>query len=65
MSVSLEHQQKVAKWREDARSGTLSLDDMKQAIVFLRGERLAMPPPKSTAKKVVDTSSLFDELNNL
>lgn len=63
MSVSLEMQQKVADWRTRAREGTLTIDEMKEAITFLRGERQAMPPAKSrTAKPQVNADDLLSEL---
>ena len=66
MSVSLEIQQKVAEWREKARAGTLTLDEMKSAISYLRAERLAMPPAKSKPKAAaINTDDLFNELCNL
>lgn len=65
MTVSLEIQQKVADWREKARAGTLSLDEMKDAIAYLRAERLAMPPPKSKSKPTVNVDDLLFELDNL
>lgn len=65
MTVSLEIQQKVAEWRDKARAGTLTLDEMKSAISYLRAERLAMPPAKAKAKAVINTDDLFNELSNL
>ena len=65
MTVSLEIQQKVAEWREKARAGTLTLDEMKSAISFLRAERMAMPPAKSKSNPVINTDDLFNELSNL
>jgi len=65
MTVSLEIQQKVAEWRDKARAGTLTLDEMKSAISYLRAERLAMPPAKAKAKAVINTDDLFNELNSL
>lgn len=63
MTVSLEMQQKVANWRARARDGTLSLEEMKDAITFLRAERQAMPPAKSrTAKPKVNADDLLSEL---
>ena len=63
MSVSLEHQQKVAEWRIRAREGTLSIEEMREAITFLRAERIAMPPSKSSkAKPVVNADDLLSEL---
>lgn len=63
MTVSLELQQKVADWRNRARDGTLTLDEMKEAITFLRAERQAMPLAKSrTAKPSVNADDLLSEL---
>lgn len=57
---------KVAQWRQAARDGTLTQDQMREAIVFLRAERTATPAgKKTTAKATVDTKSLFDELDGL
>lgn len=65
MTVSLEIQQKVAEWRDKARAGTLTLDEMKSAISYLRAERMAMPPAKTKTKAVINTDDLFNELSNL
>jgi len=63
MTVSLEMQQKVAEWRQQARDGTLSREDMIGAIAFLRQERQAMPPAKSrTAKAAINADDLLSEL---
>lgn len=59
---------RIAEIREKCRNGTATQDDMREAIVFLRAERTAMPPPTTRAKaKVVpiSTENLFDELDNL
>lgn len=66
MSVSPETIAKVAEWREKAKLGTLTQDEMREAIKFLRAERLAMPAPSKTkAKPQVNVDSLFGELDNL
>jgi pyruvate/2-oxoglutarate dehydrogenase complex dihydrolipoamide acyltransferase (E2) component len=64
MSVSLEMQQRIAVLRQKAREGTLTLDEMKEGINFLRAERMAMPPAKSSskAKVVVNADDLLGEL---
>lgn len=57
---------KVASWREAARAGTLTLEDTREAIKFLRADRLAMPESKSrTAKPAIDVGALFGELDKL
>lgn len=63
--VSLEHMTKVADWRQRAREGTLTQDEMREAITFLRAERVAMPAAKTTKAKVINTSDLLSELENL
>lgn len=65
MSVSIETQIRIAELREKARSGTMTLDDCKEAIKFLRAERVAMPPAKSSTRKaapVVNADDLLGEL---
>ena len=61
---SLEIQQRIAELRQKAREGTLTLDETKEGIAFLRAERLAMPPAKSSsrAKVVVNADDLLGEL---
>ena len=63
MTVSLELQQRIATLRLKAREGTLTLEETKEGIAFLRAERLSMPPAKSSTRKpVVDADSLLGEL---
>lgn len=63
MTVSLETQQRIAVLREKARNGTLTIDETKEAIAFLRQERMAMPPAKASPKKVeVNVDNLLGEL---
>jgi uncharacterized protein YnzC (UPF0291/DUF896 family) len=64
MSVSLEMQVRIAELRQKAREGTLTLEETKEGIAFLRQERLAMPPStKSASKKVVvNADDLLGEL---
>lgn len=65
MTVSLETQQRVAELRQKAREGTMTLEDTKEAIAFLRQERLAMPAAstKSRTKKApINTDALLGEL---
>ena len=63
MSVSPEMMERIAILRQKARDGTLTLDETKEGIAFLRQERMAMAPAKATTKKpVVDVDNLLGEL---
>lgn len=53
MIPSIETQVRIAELRQKARDGTLTLDEMKEGIAFLRQERLAMPARASSVKKAV------------
>lgn len=39
--IPLELQAKITSWRRKAAEGTLTLDEMKEAVVHLRGGRVA------------------------
>lgn len=62
-------QMKVAEWREKARAGTLTKEEMRDAIVFLRAERTAgvatAAKAKASAKPAVSVDTLFGELDGL
>lgn len=66
--VPLELQSKIASWRLRAADGTLSLEEMKEGIVYLRAGRLAASiasvkkKPKAVAPSAGD---MLDELNDL
>jgi hypothetical protein len=65
MAVSLEAQIRIAELRQKAASGDLTLDECKEAISFLRQERLAMPQSTSkprTAKAVISADDLLKDL---
>lgn len=66
MSVSLELQIRIAELRQKARDGTLTLEETKEGIAFLRQERLAMPPAKASGTKATvappSEDALFKEL---
>jgi hypothetical protein len=64
MTASPEIIAKVANWRQKARDGTISLEEMKEAIQFLRADREAMPAAakKGTAKAPVNANDLLKEL---
>ncbi len=69
MTISSAHVAQVAIWREKARAGTLTQDEMREAIIFLRGERAMATPSatrvKSPGKAAVDQISLLAELDGL
>ena len=65
MTVSLETQQRIALLREKGRSGTMTLEDCKEAIAFLRQERLAMPAAKSAPRTKAATPNADDLLADL
>lgn len=66
MSVSLETQVRIAALREKARSGEgLTTEEMKEAIIFLRQERLAMPPAKATSRSKAPPPNADDLLSEL
>lgn len=61
-------QAQVALWRQKGRDGTLTQEEMRAAIVFLRAERTAMPASPSRAKtkpEQIDTGKLLGELGGL
>ena len=63
MTVSLEMQTRIAELRQKARDGTLTLEETKEGITFLRAERLSRPPSKTPSKKiVVNADDLLGEL---
>jgi hypothetical protein len=66
MSVSLETQQRIAELRLKAKSPEgLTLDETKEAIRFLRQERLAMPASKTGTRvkaPAVNADDLLSEL---
>jgi len=66
MAVSLEMQVRIAELRQKARDGTLTLEETKEGIAFLRQERLSMPPAKASATtKSAPTPSEDDLMKDL
>lgn len=60
--------EQVQNWRMKAAAGTLSLDEMRSAIIYLRGQRsnaTEAAKKKGTSKKVVNSQDLLDELEGL
>lgn len=48
--VSAEQQLKIAELRQKAKSGTMTLDDCKEAIRILRADRLNITPTKAASR---------------
>ena len=74
MAQSPELQSKIQMWRQKAREGTLSADEMREAIAALRQDRVAASATsaaakerKSTAraKKDINSDAMLDELEGL
>ena len=49
--IPLELQSKIANWRLRAAEGTLTLDEMKEAITYLRAGRIAASQAAGAAKR--------------
>ncbi len=66
-----ELQAKIAGWRQKAIDGTLSVEEMKEAIIALRGDRLSAAhaseaSKRKTAKAVIPSANdLLAELEGL
>lgn len=71
MSVSIDLQMKVAEWRNLARQGKLTADQLREALIALRGARVAAAGAsaksrtKKEPKKAVDSEALLGELDDL
>ena len=65
MTVSLPTLQRVAELREKSRNGTFTMDEAKEAIAFLRQERLAMPPAKAASRAKAPAPNADDLLGEL
>lgn len=69
--VTLEMQAKLAEWRKKSAEGTLTLEEMKQAIVELRAGRQAAGAAASAAKRkaaakvIPNADDLLDEIEGL
>ena len=71
---SPEVQLKIQQWRAKAREGTLTQDEMREAIALLRKDRGAIPQASAGSKTTwerkaaaskPDSNALLDELGNL
>lgn len=74
MALSPEAQAQVQLWRQKAREGTLTQDEMRQAIATLRQDRINAATTSATsrekkastrAKKNVNSDDLLSELDGL
>lgn len=68
MAISPEAQAKVQLWRQKAKDNTLTLEEMKEAVIYLRQDRMAAAQTSSAskAKKApINSDSLLGELDNL
>lgn len=69
--VSLEMQAKLAEWRRKSAEGTITLEEMKEAIVALRAGRLAagaaasVAKRKAAAKVIPNADELLGELDDI
>lgn len=69
--VPIELQMKLAEWRRKTQDGTISLEEMKEAIVVLRQGRVAAAAASATAKRktaakvIPSADDLLNELDGL
>lgn len=70
--IPLELQSKIASWRLRATEGTLTLEEMREGIVFLRAGRLGAASAAAAAKRTPgkrsaapSQDSMLDELDDL
>lgn len=65
MTVSIETQRRIAELRDKGRAGTMSIEDCREAIAFLRQERLAMPSAKAAPRTKAAAPNADDLLSEL
>lgn len=69
--ISYELQSKIAQWRQKAVEKTLTLEEMKEAIVMLRQGRVAAAQASATVKRktaakvIPNAENLLDELDGI
>ena len=69
--VSLELSQKIALWRMKAAEGTLTLDEMKEAVLHLRAGRVNAANASASAKRkkaiteIPSAAYMLAELENM
>ena len=65
MTTSIEVHRRIAELREKGRAGTMTLDDCREAIAFLRADRLNMPTKAASSRTKApppDANDLLSEL---
>lgn len=71
MAQSLELQSKLAIWRQKAIDGTITQDELKEAVIAMRGERVSAHSASDTARRkrtimaVPSAEDLLAELDGL
>ena len=74
MAMSPEMQAQIQLWRQKAREGTLTQDEMREAIAALRQDRVAAAgvsaasrakKSATAAKKAVNSDDLLSELDGM
>ncbi len=68
MSISPEVQAKITQYRQKSVDGTLTIEEMREAVVLLReGRKANQAAPSKAAKKaqVENADAMLDELGKL
>lgn len=69
--VSLELQAKISSWRQRSAEGTLTLDEMKEAILYLRAGRVQAANASAASKRkksiaaIPSAADMLSELDGL
>ena len=66
--MEIDHNQRIDDLRQKAALGTLTLEEGKMAIEWMRSQRLTATTKakkKGKSAKVIDTSAMLDEIGNL
>ncbi len=64
MAQSPELQAKIQTWRQKAREGTLSADEMREAIAALRQDRVMASATSAVAKERKSTARAKKDINS-
>ena len=71
MAISIETQSRIAEWRAKALNNTLTVEDMREALKVMRGERVGAAAASEASRRkkakieIPDAQSLLDELAGL